>query len=183
VARANPMATPGDMIRTLAVILVPLVVIAVLFTDLPKDKPVTEVQWQPILAVARRDAPFPVLAPTTAPEGWRATQAEWVETGDPFRGGEPSVRNQWSLGFLTPENVFVGLDQGDLQPDNLVAEQTRAGTPDGQSTVNGQTWERLLSRDGRTRSLVRREPSVTTVVSADLDYDALDAYAAVLATG
>ena len=98
-----------------------------------------------MLAVARRDAPFPVLAPTNLPEGWRATQAEWVETGEPFRDGQPSVRNQWALGFLTPDDVFIGLDQGDLQPDDLVEEQTREGTPDGQSTVSGQTWERLIS--------------------------------------
>ena len=180
-ARANRMATPGDMIRTLAVILIPLVVITVLFTDLPDDKPVTEVEWQRVLAVARRDAPFPVLAPTNLPEGWQATQAEWVETGDPFRDGEPSVRNLWQLGFLTPDGVFIGLDQGDLKPDDLVKEQTRAGTPDGQSTINGQPWERLVSPDGRTRSLVRREPAVTTIVSGDLGYEALEAYASTLA--
>jgi hypothetical protein len=171
------------MIRSLAVIVIPLVIITVLFTDLPDDRPVTEVDWQPVLAVARRDAPFPVLAPSTLPEGWRATQAEWVKTGEPFRDGQPSVRNQWALGLLTSDDVFVGLDQGDRQPDDLVEEQTRAGTADGQSTVNGQPWERLVSPDGRTRSLVRREPAVTTVVSGDLAYDALEAYAATLATG
>jgi Protein of unknown function (DUF4245) len=183
VARANRTATPGDMIRTLAVILVPLVIITVLFTDLPEEKPVTPVDWQPVLAVARRDAPFPVLAPSNLPEGWRATQAEWVETGDPFRDGRPSVRNQWALGFLNPDNVFIGLDQGDLQPEDLVEEQTRQGTADGQSTVNGQTWERLLSPDGRTRSLVRREPTVTTVVAGDVTYAALETYVGSLATG
>jgi hypothetical protein len=183
VARANRTATPGDMIRSLAVILIPLVIITVLFTDLPEDKPVNQVDWQPVLAVARRDAPFPVLAPSNLHEGWRATQAEWVETGDPFRDGQPSVRNQWALGFLNPDDVFVGLDQGDLRPEDLVEEQTRQGTADGQSTVNGQAWERLLSPDGRTRSLVRREPAVTTIVSGDLAYEALEAYAGTLATG
>lgn len=182
-ARANRMATPGDMIRSLAVILIPLVLLTVLFTNLPDDKPVTEVEWQPILAAARRDAPFPVLAPTSLPKGWRATQAEWVRTGEPFRSGEPSVRDQWSLGFLNADDVFIGLDQGDREPDDLVEEQSRKGTPDGQSTINGQAWARLVSPDGRTRSLVRREPAVTTIVSGDLGYDALEAYASTLATG
>lgn len=181
-ARANPMATPGDMIRSLAIILIPVVIISVLFTRLPDDRPVAEVDWTALLAVARRDAPFPVLAPTTVPEGWRATQAEWVENGDPYRDGQPSPRNLWSLGFLNPDDVFVGLDQGDGPPDDLVEDQTREGTADGQSTVNGQTWERLLSPDGRTRSLVRREPAVTSIVSGDLAYEALEAYAATLAT-
>jgi hypothetical protein len=183
VARANRMATPGDMIRSLAVILIPLLIITVLFTDLPDDKPVDQVDWRPILAVARREAPFPVLAPSNLPEGWRATQAEWVEAGEPFRGGEPSPRDQWSLGFLTPDDVFIGLDQGDRQPADLVKEESREGTPDGQSTINGQPWERLVSPDDRTRSLVRREPAATTIVSGDLGYDALEAYVTTLATG
>ena len=182
-ARANRMATPGDMIRSLAVILIPLVILTVLFTDLPDDKPVTEVDWKPVLAVASREAPFPVLAPTAVPEGWRATQAEWVEVGDPFRDAQPSVRNLWQLGFLTPDDVFIGLDQGDLEPEKLVEEQSRDGTPDGQSTINGRAWERLLSADGRTRSLVLREPAVTTIVSGDLAYEALEGYAATLAAG
>ena len=113
-AQANRLASPGDMVRSLAVILIPLVIITVLFTDLPEDRPVTEVDWRPVLATARRDAPFPVLAPTNLPEGWRATQAEWVEVGEPHLDGQPSVRNLWQLGFLNPDDVFIGLDQGDL---------------------------------------------------------------------
>ena len=182
-ARANRLAsTPGDMIRSLALILIPLVILTVLFTEVPDDPPVKEVDWRPVLATARRDAPFPVLAPTNLPAGWRATQADWVEVGEPFLNGEPSVRNLWQLGFLTPDDVFIGLDQGDLRPDDLVEEQSRQGTPDGESTVNGQVWQRLLSHDGRTRSLVRRDPKVTTIVSGDLPYAALEAYAATLST-
>ena len=180
VARANRLASPGDMVRSLAVILIPLVIITILFTDLPDDRPVTEVDWRPVLATAHRDAPFPVLAPTNLPEGWRATQAEWVEVGEPSLDGQPSVRNLWQLGFLNSDDVFIGLDQGDLQADDLVDDQTRAGTADGESVVGGQFWQRLLSPDGRTRSLVRRDATVTSIVSGDLPYAALEAYAATL---
>jgi Protein of unknown function (DUF4245) len=182
VARANRLASPGDMVRSLAVILIPLVILTVLFTDLPDDHQVKEVDWRPVLATARRDAPFPVLAPTNLPEGWRATQADWVKVGEPSVGGQPSVRNLWQLGFLTPNDVFIGLDQGDLLPDDLVDQQSRAGTADGQSTVNGQVWQRLVSPDGRTRSLVLREPKVTSIVVGDLSYAALEAYAATLSS-
>jgi hypothetical protein len=170
------------MVRSLALILIPLVILTVLFTDVPDDRPVQEVDWRPVLATARRDAPFPVLAPTNLPTGWRATQADWVEVGEPFLNGEPSVRNQWQLGFLTPDDVFIGLDQGDLRADDLVDEQSREGTPDGESTIGGQVWQRLISPDGRTRSLVRRDTKVTSIVSGDLPYGALEAYAATLST-
>jgi hypothetical protein len=168
------------MIRSLAVILIPLVILTILFTDLTDDRPVKEVDWRPVLATARRDAPFPVLAPTNLPEGWRATQADWVEVGEPFLDGRPAVRNLWQLGFLNPDDVFIGLDQGDLRADDLVAEQTRDGTGDGESVVNGQVWQRLRSPDRRTRSLVRRDATVTSIVSGDLPYAALEAYAATL---
>ena len=106
------------MIRSLAVILIPLVIITVLFTDLPKDAQVSEVDWTPVLTTAREEAPFPVLAPTNLPDGWRATRVSWVNEGEPVLNGDPSVRNQWQLGFLSPDDVYLGLVQGDLRPDD-----------------------------------------------------------------
>jgi len=170
------------MIRSLAVILIPLVIITVLFTDLPDDHQVQVVDWKPVLTTAREQSPFPVLAPTNLPDGWRATRASWVKEGDPALNGQPSVRNQWQLGLLTPDDIYIGLDQGDLRPDDLVEEQTRAGTADGESLVNGEVWQRLVSPDGRTRSLVLRTAEVTSIVSADVEYPALEAYASTLSS-
>ena len=170
------------MIRSLAVILIPLVIITVLFTDLPKDAQVAQVDWTPVLTTAREQAPFPVLAPTNLPEGWRATRVSWVREGEPVLNGDASVRNQWQLGILTSDDVYLGLVQGDLRPDDLVDEETRAGTPDGESAVSGQAWQRRVSSDGRTYSLVLREAKVTTIVSGDVDYSALEAYASTLST-
>ena len=48
--------------------------------------------------------------------------------------------------------------------------------------MSGQVWQRMVSSDGRTRSLVLREPEVTTIVSGDLHYAALEAYASTLST-
>ena len=170
------------MIRSLAVILIPLVIITVLFTDLPKDAQVAEVDWTPVLTTAREQAPFPVLAPTNLPPGWRATRVSWVKEGEPTLNGQASVRNQWQLGILTSDDLYLGLVQGDLRPDDLVDEETRAGTPDGESTVSGQTWQRRVSSDERTYSLVLREAEVTTIVSGDVAYSALEAYASTLSS-
>jgi hypothetical protein len=63
----------------------------------------------------------------------------------------------------------------------MVDQQSRAGTPDGVSVIAGQTWQRLISPDERTRSLVLRGSS-TTIVSADLPYEALEAYASTLSS-
>jgi len=182
VARTTRQATVGDMIRSLALLLIPLAVIAIIFTNVPRDHPVKEVDWKPVLATARKEAPYQVLAPTNLPDGWRATRVAWVPQGRPYLNGEASPRNLWQLGFLTPDDAFIDLNQGDAQPEEMVDQQSRAGTADGSSVVAAQSWERLISPDGRTRSLVLRGPNVTTVVTADLPYEALEAYAATLSS-
>jgi hypothetical protein len=183
VARTSRPATAGDMIRTLALILIPLVVITIIFTNTPDEHPVTEVDWKPVLAVAQQEAPFPVLAPSNLPADWRATRVNWIPQGRPYLNGEPSPRNLWQIGFLTPDKVYIDLNQGDLRPQEMVDQQSRGGTPDGASVIAGQSWERLVSPDGRTRSLVLRGSNSTTVISADLPYEALEAYASTLTAG
>ena len=182
VARAARQATAGDMIRSLALIVIPLIAIAIIFTDVPDDHPVKEVDWKPVLATAREQAPFDVLAPTNLPQGWRATRVNWVPLGKPYLNGEASPRNLWQIGFLSPDDVYIDLNQGDAQPQEMVDQQSREGTLDGSSVIGAQTWQRLISPDGRTRSLVLHGPSDTVVVSADLPYEALEAYASTLST-
>lgn len=182
VARTRRQATPGDMIRSLALILIPLVAIAIIFTNVPDDHPVEEVDWNPVLAAARSEAPYEVLAPTNLPQGWRATRVNWVPLGRPYLNGEASPRNLWQIGFLTPEEVYIDLTQGDKRVEEMVDQQSRAGAPDGNSLIAGETWQRLVSPDGRTRSLVLRSPAVTTIVSANLPYEGLEAYASTLSS-
>jgi Protein of unknown function (DUF4245) len=182
VARPKKPATMGDLFRSLLVIIVPLVLITIFFTHNTGDHPVTVVDYRPVLAEARSEAPYPVVAPVNLPPGWRAVQVSWTKVGEPGLNGDPSARNLWQLGFLTSDDVFIGLSQGDQQPTEFIKDQTREGVVDGQSVVGDQTWERRVSPDGRTRSLVENTPKVTTIVSGDLSYDALDTYAGILSS-
>jgi hypothetical protein len=170
------------MIRSLALIVIPLVAIAIIFTNVPDDHPVEVVDWKPVLATARKQAPYEVLAPTNLPPGWRATRVNWVPLGRPYLNGEASPRNLWQIGFLTPEEVYIDLNQGDIRADEMVDQQSREGIADGNSVVAGETWERLVSPDGRTRSLVLHGAAATTIVSANLPYEGLEAYASTLSS-
>jgi hypothetical protein len=168
------------MIRSLAVILIPLLVITFFATRNLGDHPVTVVDWKPVLEVAREQAPYPVLAPTNLPAEWRATRVTWVKAGDPYLNGAPAVRNTWELGFLAPDDVYIAVNQGDAEAQEFIKDESREGRPDGQSTVNGSPWQRLVTDDDRTRSLVSATPEVTTVVVGDTSYEALEAYTATL---
>lgn len=167
------------MIRSMVVILVPLLVITALFTRNLDDVPVTEVEWRPVLATARKEAPYPVVAPSNLPEGWRPTRVTWVQTGENHLGS-PSARNYWQLGFLAPDDVYVEVKQGDLRAEDFIEDATQEGRPDGTSTVGGRAWERRVSANDRTRSLVLRSPQVATVVAGDTSYGALELFASTL---
>ena len=182
-ARTKKPATSGDMIRTLLVIVVPVALIIVFFSRPLPDYPVQEVDWRPVLAEARKEAPYPVVAPEGLPDTWRPTKVAWVAKGEPYLNGDASVRNLWELGFLDPHDIYISLQQGDARPDLFVDDVTRQGIADGQSAVGGQTWVRYLSPDERTRSLVLTSPKVTTIVVGDTTYEALEAFAGTLTAG
>ena len=170
------------MLRSLLVILIPILIISFVFTRLPDDHPVEVVDWRPVLTRAQAEAPYPVVAPTSLPAEWRPTRVTWVKAGEPYLNGQASVRNLWELGFLNPDDIYVAVSQGDLEIDDFVEDRTREGVADGETRVADGTWRRLVSPDDRTRSLVLTQPAVTTVVSGDLPYEALEAFASTLST-
>lgn len=181
-ARASSkLASPGDMVRSLAVILIPVIAITYFFTRTPDEPTIQTLDWVPVLVTARDQAPYPVLAPRAVPQDWRATRVAWVPKGRPYLNGEPSPRNLWELGFLDSTNTYIELDQGDLAGEDLAADKTREGLDDGSSDVQGQRWERRVSEDERTRSLIRTADGVTTVVAGDVDYADLESFASTLA--
>ena len=47
--------------------------------------------------------------------------------------------------------------------------------------MSGAAWQRLTSDDARTNYLVKTESDATVVVSGDLGFDALEAFAGTLA--
>lgn len=182
-ARSRRNANSVDLLRSLALILIPIALVGALMTINLDDAPVRPVNYTPQLTQAREEAPFPVLAPVGLPGEWIPTTASWTKLGGLGLNDEPSVRNEWKLGLLGPDKIYYALTQGDKETKKLITESTREGVEDGESTIRGATWQRMVSPDERTRSLVRIDDDVSTVVSADTSYPALEAYAATLRAG
>lgn len=173
-------ATGRDMFLSLLVILVPLAIIVAIYTQGPSDAKVQTVNWRPVAAQARKQAPYPVLAPVELPAGWRATRVSWTPVGQPDPTGQDSVRNRWQLGVLTDSDAYIELDQGDRLANEMVDDLSRQGRPDGTSTIDGRAWKRLVTDDNRTRSLVLATPRVTSIVTGDVDYSMLATYVGLL---
>ena len=177
-ARQQRNSTAIQMIVAMGVLMVPIGLIVAFFTRTP-EPPVQAIDYRPVATQAAAEASYPVLVPANLPDGWIATRARWTAEGRPGLNGEPAAGNTGQLGMLTPGQMYIGLDQRDRAPELFVQQVTRDGAADGASVVAGKQWQRYLSKDGRTRALVQRGDAVS-IVSGDLDYEALEAFAGTL---
>lgn len=177
-AKSPRNQSPAQMLVAMALLLVPIMLVTWAFTRNP-EPPVNVVDFAPLARTAQDEADYEVLVPSGLPEGWVCTRARWTPDGAPGLDGEPVPGDTWQAGFLTPGRMYLGIDQRDSAPEAFVADVTRQGRPEGVSVVGASTWERYVSDDGRTRSLVLRGDAVT-IVSGDLAYEALEAFAATL---
>ncbi len=159
------------MVRSLLVLLIPLVLISLFFmsreVDLAGDDPV---EWEQLIAVADDEAEFVPVAPRNMPQTWTPVRMKW----EPGTDGRDQ---RWMVGWLSPDQIFFAVEQSNVDPRAMIERVTRNGSPDGTSEAMGQTWQRYVSEDGRTRSLVLVGDDVTTIVVADASYAELEAFA------
>ena len=170
------------MVISMAVIVVPLLIITWVFTNDPAPK-VEPVDVAPVLVQAQDESPYPVLHATDLPADWVPTRVAWARDGTLWITNDPAVGNSWQLGYIAPNDIYVAVQQRDGRVDAFVADVTQDGRRDSEVTeLAGRTWEHWTSRDDRTRSLVWREGDMVAVVTGDTDFAQLDAFAGSLVT-
>lgn len=174
------------MIRSLAVILIPILLLTWLLTNNLNDHPVEKVDWRPVLETAQATVDWPVQAPVGLPEGehgWVPNRVSFLKVGDRTIDGGVSPRNHWRLGYLSPDQIYYEINQGDGELEGFIWDVTRQGRRVGDEPIEGRTWERWQSSDGRTRSLVLREGPTATLVTADAEFIDLQQFARTLRAG
>ena len=90
------------------------------------------------------------------------------------------VRDRGPNAAPAPEWTDVDGAPWELKPGDFIEEQTLEGTPEGEVTVDGQTWQRYASTD--QRSLVREADGSTVVVTGSVSYEQLAEFAGRLST-
>jgi hypothetical protein len=133
--------------------------------------PTPTVSYRAALTAAQADAPFHILAPKPAPVGLRATSVSW-------KGAGRTV--SWQVGFLTPQNEFVGLYQGNGPAAEFVHASTPATQPEGTVTIDGMSWRVLSEPSQGETAFVRTTPGVTVVVTGTASESDLRAFASSL---
>jgi len=153
--RPRGRQTVGDMVRSLAAVMV-LVGVVVAFNVVDQPEPVVrDIDYADALAEARDTLPYDVLAPGRLPDGWRATSAR-------TRLGEGAT---WHLGLVTAAGNYAAVEESDGSRRAFVARFAGGSRPAGETTIDGDPWRRLRGGDPDPRALVRTAGGVTTVVT------------------
>jgi hypothetical protein len=161
----------GGLVGAMVVLFV-VVVGWVVLRSLVSEDPVREVRsvdYSQELAAARQSPDLDVVAPSSLPQGWRATTVRYV----------PGATPEWHLGVLTDRERYVGLEQSTASVTDLVETYVdEAATRRGPVEVAGRRWTSYTDATGDL-ALVRREGRTTTlVVGHDVGRPALVAYTA-----
>lgn len=169
--------TVRDMVLSVAAI--GAVAAGIYVFAIPHDdskNPLKTVDYRVELITARRAAPYPVAAPErgSLPKGWRATSVTY--------GPVPSSQAEgtaWHLGFLTPKEDYVAVEQSDAKAGPYIADVTQqAKKTDKTQRIDGKEWVRYEGE--KYDALVRTEPGVTTVVTGTASFGQLTEMAAAL---
>ena len=164
--------TVGNMVFAMVICLV-VVAFLILVTWRPKGEAKPKaVEYTAQLQDARKVAAW-VRGPEPMPTGWTATSVEFHAPQQ-----EPMT---WHLGAVTDEKKYVGIEQSNVTTGKFPAAKLGRTSDDGTTTVAGVTWQRkvLLDRKGEN-ALVQVGSGVTTIVTGNAGYPALETFASAL---
>ncbi|MGD7732813.1 DUF4245 domain-containing protein [Propionibacteriaceae bacterium G57] len=172
-AGPNPRAGARDMFLTVAVLMVPVLLITWFFTRDPEQPPIVDVPWQSTVQTAKTEAGFPVQTLVALPAGWRATKATFVKQGEQLPSGNPADAPTLELGFLSDDEMYFAVNQTSSTSSSYRQQVTRDGIKLDPVKVGDVTWDHYQSPNDRTHSLVRTEGGVTTLLVSDAGVDRL----------
>jgi hypothetical protein len=172
--RRRSIATAGDMVRSIAVVLAVVAVILLLNARDERGTTVREVGYAGPLASARSAAAYEVVGPVGLGDGWRPTSVR-VPRED---GGIV-----WHVGFVTPEGEYAGLEQAASTTRRFVERFAAGAEVTGDVRIGPATWQRLEGGDPEPRALVLRGDDSTTVVAGTASFEELEELAGSLEAG
>lgn len=158
----------GDMLRSLALVLLVVGLVFVFTVRDPPDDPGPEIGYRQQLAQTRAVAPYDVLAPVGLGARWKATSA---------RGGQDGGSVTWHLGLVSPAGDYAAVEQSDGPVRGFLDEHVAGAGRAGAVSVGGRTWQRLTGGTPDDHALLLPDPDVTTLVTGSASFDELRALA------
>ena len=163
VAKPRVMQNLHDMVLSMGIV---LAVIALLLgvTHRSHRQVVYPVDYAGTLALAADSAAFPMLAPSSLPEGLTPTVARY----EPETYGKSGDMRLY-LGFTTAGRDFVSVWQSSGGRAKVIENATNGG--DCEAAVEG--WQRCERSSPLTRALVSTSQATTVVVAGTADWETL----------
>jgi len=163
--------SPRDMVRSLAVLLVPIALLLIFYrVVLSGDAPVT-VDATPTIQEAQQAAAFTVAVPRGLGNDWHTASATFKR-----ENGGATLR----IGYVDPGKDPVQLVESSVPPDTLLpGELGSGGKVMGNYRTPAGVWRVYDGRPGET-ALVLTEPTRTIVVVGKADLTNLQTLAAAL---
>jgi hypothetical protein len=173
--------TIRDMLLSMAVIVLPILLVIWLMPSNTPKTPVTVVSsadYQAMLTAARDDLPFKALSPTGLPAGWELTSDDYQPAGD--------TAADWHLGYQTASGKYAEFEQTTETIAQFLNEQGSDATQVSKVTVTGAAagqWQEYTgSTPGGLRTLLFRQdgPSSLEIVAGSASPADLETLAASL---
>ncbi len=167
------LKTVRDMLLSMAVITVGAFFFFVLMPNDPSQDPVRPVEYSVEASSAARAAPYELVVPQQLDEDeWRATSVRYRHQSD--------HGVYWRIGFMDPDNEYVGLGQADGPAGPFVSEFSQGARDSGETVeIDGREW--ALYSGSKYNALVVEDADVTTVVAGTASAERLELFAASLA--
>jgi len=124
-----------------------------------------------VSAVAGNAAPVAGFTPAAPvlPSGWHPNYARW-------KSGTESGVPTWEIGFVSPEQGFVGLTQTRKGNPTWVAQIADNAPVTGKRTIDGQDWT-LRDKGAGPKTLVLEHRGYTLVLNGRADLKEFDVVA------
>jgi uncharacterized protein DUF4245 len=172
-AKSRLRTTIRDMVLSLAVIGVPIGVV-LLIEPSTQGNPVHVIDsasFQGDLDAARASEPFAVLAPSGLSAQWRATSENYQVPG--------STAADWHIGYLTPSNGYVELEQTTQNIGGFLNDQHSDAAPTVAVQVDGTVWQHYVGTTppALKNLLVRTEGKATVIVAGSAPMSELEQFA------
>jgi hypothetical protein len=163
-------------------LLATLGVVIVIVLMVPRNNPHTvgnPVDWKSVAAQGAGAEPDALLSPDL-PQGWTANAAE-------LRQGSTGGVDDWHIGFISPSQQYVGLDQGFKANSTWAADELDQIRATGSTTIGGVRWVVYDNRSGQSQSsdvtygLVTTHSASTVVLAGTAKASEFDTVAQALA--
>lgn len=128
-----------------------------------------------VAAVAANAKPVAGFAPVVPqlPAGYSPNYARWVS-------GTADGVSHWDVGYLTPAQQFVSVEQTASANPTWLADQVKKAPTTGTRSVGGVEWT-LYDKPGTEKSLVATIAGTTVIVSGSAGFNEFDAVAGAVA--